>query len=63
MEGRRSQGRGTSRERGSNRGRRAKQVQESREEKDAIAEQQPESRAEGGDQVAIAIQQMTNILT
>ena len=62
MEGRWNQGRETSRGRGPNRGRGVRQVQESKEERDATAEQQLEPRVEGGDQVATAIQQMTNIL-
>ena len=56
MEGWWSQGRRVSRGRGS------RQVQEPREEKGAAAEQQHEPRAEVGERVAMAIQQMTDIL-
>ena len=67
MEGRRSQDQGVSRGRGSNRGRRGRQaqepVQEPRGERSGTAEPQLGPRAEWGDQVATAIQQMTNILT
>ena len=62
MEGRRSQERGTSQGRSMSHRRGVRQVQEPREERDVMAEQQPEPRAEGGDQVATPIQQMTNIL-
>ncbi|XP_071921801.1 uncharacterized protein [Coffea arabica] len=66
MEGRRSQDQGATRGRGSNRqrgGRQAQEpVQESRGERSGTAEPQPGPRVEGGDQVATAIQQMTNIL-
>ena len=66
MEGRRSQGHGTSRGRSSNRGHGARRVQEQiqkpREERGATVEPQPGFRGEGEDQVATAIQQMTNIL-
>ena len=61
MEGRRSQGRGTSRRRGARRVQ--EPVQEPREERGATAEQQPELKVEGEDQIATAIQQITNILT
>ena len=66
MKGRRSQDQGATRGRGSNRGRGGRQaqepVQELRGERNGIVEPQPGPRAEGGDQVATAIQQMTNIL-
>ena len=55
-EGRRSRGRGASRARG------VRQAQEPREERETAAEQDREPRVETGDQVATAIQQMTNIL-
>ena len=66
MEGRRSQGRGTIRGCGSSRGRGTRQAQEpvreSREERGETVEPQPGPQAVRGDQVATAIQQMTNIL-
>ena len=66
MEGRRSQARGTNRGRGPSRGRGGRQAQEPvrepREEGEATIEPQPGPQAVGGDQVATAIQQMTNIL-
>ena len=54
MEGRRSQGREASWGRGASRGRGGRQVQEPRETRDAVAEQQQEPRAEAGDQVVMA---------
>ncbi|XP_027150344.1 uncharacterized protein LOC113750581 [Coffea eugenioides] len=66
MEGRRNQRYGTTRGRGSNRSRGARQAQElvweSREERGETVEPQSRRRTEGEDQVATAIQQMTNIL-
>ena len=66
MEGRRSQDQEATRGRGSNRGPGDRQAQEPgqepRGERSGTAEPQPGPRAEGGDQVATAIQQMTNIL-
>nr|XP_027124232.1 uncharacterized protein LOC113740917 [Coffea arabica] len=62
MEGRRSQGQGASRGREASRGRGGRQVQEPRETRVAVAEQQQEPRAESGDQVPTAIQQMANTL-
>ena len=66
MEGRRSQDRGTAGGRGSSCGRGVRQVQgpaqESREERGTTVEPQPRPQAEGGDHMATAIQQMTNIL-
>ena len=56
MEGRRSRGRGV------NRGRGARQAQEPREEREVAAKQQHEPWTETGDQVATAIQRMTDIL-
>ncbi|XP_071924797.1 uncharacterized protein [Coffea arabica] len=67
MEDKRSRTKKTNRERGSRRGREGEQVQEPVpepiEEREAAVEQQPEPQTAGGDQVATAIQQMTNILT
>ena len=54
MEGRRSQGRG--------RGRGTKRAQEPREEREIRVEQEQGPRVEAGDQMATAMQQMTNIL-
>ena len=54
MKGRRSRGRG--------RGRGTKRAQEPREERETTAEQEQGPRVEAGDQMATAIQQMTNIL-
>ena len=47
---------------GRSRGRKPRQQQELREEREAATEQNREPRAEVGDQVATAIQRMTNIL-
>mgnify|MGYP004722005523 CR=1 FL=1 len=58
MEDRRSQDHGTTRERGSSRSRGARQAQE----RGITVESQPGPQAEGEDQVATTIQQMTNIL-
>ncbi|XP_071929077.1 uncharacterized protein [Coffea arabica] len=55
MDGRRSRGRG--------RGRGNKRAQEPREERETTAAQEQGPRVEPGDQMATAIQQMTNILT
>ncbi|XP_071939113.1 uncharacterized protein [Coffea arabica] len=67
MEDKRSRTKKTNRERGSRRGREGEQVQEPVpepiEEREAAVEQQPEPQTTGEDQVATAIQQMTNILT
>ncbi|XP_027150293.1 UDP-glycosyltransferase 71E1-like [Coffea eugenioides] len=57
MEGRRSRGCGASRGRG------VRQAQEPRNERETAAKQDCGPRVEAGDQVATAIQQMTNILT
>ena len=54
MEGRRSRGRG--------RGRGVKRAQELREERETSVEQRQGPRVEAGDQMATAVQQMTNIL-
>ena len=54
MDGRRSRGRG--------RGRGNKRAQEPREERETTAAQEQGPRVEAGDQMATAIQQMTNIL-
>ncbi|XP_027157100.1 uncharacterized protein LOC113758443 [Coffea eugenioides] len=66
MEDKRGRTKKANRERGSRRGREGEQVQEPvpepREEREAAVEQQPEPQNAGGDQVATAIQQMTNIL-
>ena len=56
MEGRRSYGRGV------DRGRVARQSQEPRNERETAAEQDRGPRVKVGDQVATAIQQITNIL-
>ena len=56
MEGRRSRGRGVSRGRGT------RQTQEPRKERETVTGQERGPRVEAGDQVATAIQQMTNIL-
>ena len=56
MKGRRSRGRGVTHGQGTG------QAQEPREEREAAAKQQHEPRAEAGDQVAMAIQRMTDIL-
>ena len=54
MKGRRSRGRG--------RGRGTKRAQEPREERETTVEREQGPRVEAGDQMATAIQQMTNIL-
>ena len=65
MEGRRSQDQEATRGRGSHRGRGGKQTQgptqEPRGERGETSGPQPEPQVIGGDQVATAIQQMTNI--